>query len=175
VKTKCNWSSVVQSVFSLRQYYLTDFQFLCHLPACKCGDQTFHLIPIMDSTEKDIFGLFFGVGWVFVSGNDLLPGSGGLELGSVWVVSVVAGWRQGVGQRATCGCGTRGNNVRGRPAKRRSRSSVACSSGCCNNSDGGSAVSSSRSANARLFLILSLKNVGRSDPVGVGNRPNLCR
>jgi hypothetical protein len=105
----------------------------------------------------------------------LWPGSGGLELGFVWVVNVGAGWRQGVGQRLTCGGGTRGNNVRGRPAKRRSRSSVACSSGCCKNNVGGSAVSSSRSANARLFLILSLKNVGSSDPVGVGNRPNLCR
>ena len=135
----------------------------------------FHFTPIIDSTEKDIFGLVLGVGCFFVSGNDLLPGSGGLELGFVWVVNVGAGWKQVFGQRLTCGGGTSGNNERGKPAKRRSRSSVACSSECCKNKVGGSAVSSSRSANARLFLILSLKNVGSSDPVGVGNRPSLCR
>lgn len=130
---------------------------------------------MMDSTEKDILGLVFGDEWCFMSGSDVFPGSGGLELGSVWVVSVGRGWRQGGGQKADCGGGTRGNSVRGRPARRRSRSSVGCSSGCCSSSVGGSAVSSSRSAKARLFLILSLKNVGSSDPVGVGKRPNLCR
>jgi hypothetical protein len=139
------------------------------------GVRSFYFTPMMDSTEKDILGLDFGDKWCFLSGNDVFPGSGGLELGSVWVVSVGRGWRHGGDQKAACGGGTRGSSVRGRPTRRRSRSSVACSSGCCSNSVGGSAVSSSRSAKARRFLILSLRNVGSSAPVGDGKRSSLCR
>jgi hypothetical protein len=150
-------------------------QFIFPLTASRHEGSTSHFTPIMDSTEKDILGLVLGVGWFLASGNDVLSVSARLEFWSAWLVSVGAGWRQGGGQRAACGGGTKGNNVRGKPARRRSRSIVACSSGRCKSNVGGRAVSSSRSANARLFLILSVKNGGNSVPVGVGKRPSLWR
>ena len=104
---------------------------------------------MMDSTEKEIFGLFFGTVCVSVLGM----GKSGTGL--------MRGGNQKVG-----GC-TRGTSVSGNSWGVRL-------SELWRSSEEGSTDSSSRSANARRLRILSLRNGGSNVPVGVCSRPSLC-